>query len=278
MAKSFVVALAMALVPSLSSAFLVRPPTTATAFTAASTFKSSSSSALHVLPSSVVDSETARTYFYLWFFGGSGGGGVALGQFPTQFAKFRELTSMSSDSSLSQGGPTVGISPLCLYPRDLSTADLDAVLVKSNKKNQLSVEQMVARGPKPNYMSQKGYLCFTSFAAANAGCDPLTVRAVFDAMSTGDNVAPEDAQMKLDAYRAEVGTDKRGTFRGDLLKTKLAGFSSIAFLLFLLGPIVGSTCLESAAMGWFPEWSGSNDLPWSLVVGPGAWTIPQYWI
>eukprot|EP00584_Thalassiosira_punctigera_P008762 CAMPEP_0172541974 /NCGR_PEP_ID=MMETSP1067-20121228/12673_1 /TAXON_ID=265564 ORGANISM="Thalassiosira punctigera, Strain Tpunct2005C2" /NCGR_SAMPLE_ID=MMETSP1067 /ASSEMBLY_ACC=CAM_ASM_000444 /LENGTH=267 /DNA_ID=CAMNT_0013328113 /DNA_START=97 /DNA_END=897 /DNA_ORIENTATION=- len=225
---------------------------------------------LNGLPDSVQSFEDARGYFYLWFFGGSGGVGVALRQFPLQFQKFRELAAMS-DKGPTRGGDAIGISPLCLYPRDLSRADLDEVL-----NNKMSVEQMVERGPKPNYLSEKGYLCFQSFAAANEGCNPLTLRAVFDAMSTGDNVSPDVAQANLDEFSSDGSAD-RASFKNALLKTKLTGFSSIAFLLFLLGPIVGSTCLDALSAGWFPDWPGNGNLPWSLLVGPGVWTIPKYW-
>lgn len=145
-----------------------------------------------------------------------------------------------------QGGETVGISPICLYPRDICKKDLAKVL-----SNKLSVEKMVQKGPKPNYLSEKGYLCYESFVEANKGCNPLTVRAVFDAMSTGDIVAPDVAQIKLDSFVSDE-TDY-SVFKSELLKTKLAGYSSIAFLLFLLGPIVGSTCLEAFLAGWFPD-------------------------
>lgn len=224
--------------------------------------------ALNVIPDAFTDTpEHARTYFYIWFFGGQGGATVALGQFPRQFEKFKSLFDMAADGPIA-AGDTVGLSPLCLYPRDISKADLDQVL-----SNKLSVEQMVIKGPKPNYMSQKGYLCFESFADANKKSNPLTIRAVFDAMSTGDNVDPFVAQSKLDEFRSDPSA-----FKNSLLKQKLAGFSSIAFLLFLLGPIVAETCLEAAFSGWFPEWPGGDNLPWSLLVGPGFWTIPQYWI
>lgn len=226
---------------------------------------------LNVLPDSVASFEDARGYFYLWFFGGSGGAGVAFGQFPRQFENFQQLFGMSDDGP-TQGGDTVGISPLCLYPRDVSKADLDKVL-----NNKLSVEQMVEKGPKPNYLSERGYLCFDSFVAANKGCNPLTVRAVFSAMSTGDNVQPDAAQASLVEFASDASPD-RAAFKNALLKTKLAGFSAIAFLLFLLGPIAGSTCLEALSVGWFPDWPGNDNLPWSLLVGPGLWTIPEYWI
>lgn len=166
----------------------------------------------------------------------------------------------------------MGISPLCLYPRDFSKADLDKVL-----NNKLSVVKMVEKGPQPNYLSQQGYLCYQSFAFNNKGCNPLTVRAVFDAMSTGDNVSPVVAQENLDDFRNDSSSD-RATFKNALLKTKLTGYSSIAFLLFLLGPIVGSTCLDALNAGWFPDWPGGDNMPWSFVVGPGIWTVKEYWI
>jgi hypothetical protein len=218
----------------------------------------------------VASPDDARAYFALWFFGGSGGAGVALRQVPALYEKIQQRNSMS-DEGPTQGGDTVGISPLCLYPRDLSRADLAKVV-----GNKLSVTKMVATGPKPNYMSENGYLCFQSFEVANTGSNPLTVRAVFDAMSTGDNVAPNVAQACLDSFAGDTSSD--GTvFKQALLKTKLIGYSSVAFLLFLLGPIVGATCLEAGSMGWFPEWPGNDNLPWSLLVGPGFWTIPEYW-
>jgi hypothetical protein len=233
---------------------------------------SSSLTKVNTLPEAFTHNyEDARGFFYIWFFGGSGGVGVALRQFPAQYAKFQQLLSMKNDEP-TLGGTTIGISPLCLYPRDLSKADLDKVL-----NNKLTVEQMVQKGPKVNYLSQRGYLCYPSFVDANKGCNPLTVRAVFDAMSTGDNVSPDVAQTKLDEFKNDTSPD-RAVFKNSLLQTKLSGFASIAFLLFLLGPIVGATCLDAASAGWFPEWPGNDRLPYSLLVGPGFWTIPQYWI
>ena len=231
-----------------------------------------STTSRRVLPESVElgGPGAAQSYFFLWFFGGSGGAGVALRQFPQQLEKFNSLRAMSDDGP-TEGGENMGISPLCLYPRDICKKDLAKVL-----SNKLSVEKMVEKGPKPNYLSEKGYLCYESFVEANRGCNPLTVRAVFDALSTGDIVAPDVAQMKLDSFSNDQSSDF-SAFKSELLRVKLTGFSSIAFLLFLLGPIVGSTCLESLAKGWFPEWPGGNNLPWSLLLEPGAWTIPQYW-
>ena len=209
--------------------------------------------------------------FYKQNLSGQGGVAVALRQFPAQFSKFQQLFSMSAEEPTA-GGETIGISPLCLYPRDLSKADVDKVL-----NNKLSVEKMVEKGPKVSYMATKGYLCFAAFQEANQNCNPLTTRAVFDALSTGDNVSPFEAQKMLDEFANDTSPD-RSKFKSELLRTKLTGFSSIAFLLFLLGPIVGSTCLDALAYGWFPEWPGINNMPWSLLASPGVWSIPEYWI
>mmetsp|Transcript_5721 Transcript_5721/g.12460 ORF Transcript_5721/g.12460 Transcript_5721/m.12460 type:complete len:266 (+) Transcript_5721:37-834(+) len=259
--------IAFALLAPGYDGFTVRPANQLTRLAAQT--PSNSVTKLNGLPESVTTFEDARGYFYLWFFGGSGGAGVALRQFPLQFEKFQQLYAMANEGQ-TEGGETVGISPLCLYPRDLSKADIAKVL-----NNKLSVELMVEKGPKPNYLSENGYLCFQSFEAANKGCNPLTIRAVFDAMSTGDNVSPDVAQENLDAFSSDASLN---AFKNALLKTKLAGFSSIAFLLFLLGPIVGSTCLDALAAGWFPDWPGTDSMPLSLLLGPGVWTIPQYWI
>lgn len=263
-----------AFMPTGTDGFTVRPATTIMNERYASDLanKTRRKTSLMVLPESVElgGPEAAQSYFFLWFFGGSGGAGVALRQFPQQLEKFMSLGRMSADGP-TEGGETVGISPLCLYPRDLSKNDLAKVL-----SNKLSVEKMVEKGPKPNYLSEKGYLCYESFVDANKGCNPLTIRAVFDSLSTGDIVSPDVAQMKLDSYSSDQSSDF-SVFKSELLKTKLTGFSSIAFLLFLLGPIVGSTCLESLAKGWFPDWPGSSNLPWSLILEPGIWTIPEYW-
>lgn len=293
---SILAAITVVYIPGVCNGFsLVRSSATQNAHYYTS--KSTTSTSLKVLPESITGPEGAQSYFYLWFFGGSGGAGVALRQFPQQIDKFNSLRSMVSSCkiilqhnySLSNllsiltyiwsksgegptlGGETVGISPLCLYPRDLSEKDLAKVL-----NNKLSVEKMVEKGPKPNFMSTKGYLCYDSFVDANKGCNPLTIRAVFDSLSTGDIVSPDVAQTKLDSFTNDPSSDF-SIFKSELLKTKLAGFSSIAFLLFLLGPITGSTCLESFLRGWAPGWPGSDNLPWSLLIEPGIWTIPEYW-
>eukprot|EP00548_Thalassiothrix_antarctica_P016512 CAMPEP_0194191076 /NCGR_PEP_ID=MMETSP0154-20130528/65428_1 /TAXON_ID=1049557 /ORGANISM="Thalassiothrix antarctica, Strain L6-D1" /LENGTH=248 /DNA_ID=CAMNT_0038913461 /DNA_START=242 /DNA_END=985 /DNA_ORIENTATION=- len=231
-----------------------------------------STSRLNSLPDFIATPDDARGFFWLWFFGGQGGATVALGQFPQLIAKSKALFALSDEGPTAGGdNDNVGVSPLCLYPRDLSKADLDKLL-----NNELSVVKMVEVGPKPNYLSEQGYLNYYSFVDANKGCNPLSVRAVFDAMSTGDNVSPDAAQAALDSFKDDTSAD-RSVFKNALLKTRLTGYSSIGFLLFLLGPIVGSTCLDALYAGWFPEWPGGDSMPWSFLIGPGIWTVKDYW-
>jgi len=99
--------------------------------------------------------------------------------------------------------------------------DLQKIL---NNKLVRDVERMVKVGPKPNYLSEKGYLCYASFVDACKDCNPLTVRAVFDAMSTGDNVSPDVAQAALDSFAADLGE-----FKSALLRTKVSGKESLPF-------------------------------------------------
>lgn len=211
-------------------------------------------------------SEDARRLFFLWFFGGSGGGGIALAAFPNMYSRFQEMRSLL-DEGPTLGGETIGLSPLCGYPRDISRADLEKVL-----SNEMSVKTMVEQGPKDNYWAGLGYLRFEAFAAANEDCNPLTVRVVFDSLTTNPSTAePGPSQVLLDEFRTDVEA-----FKSTLLKKKATGWSAIGVLFLLLG-ITANVCGEAFAKGWFPDWPGNTNFPLGLV-DPGFWTIPDYWI
>ena len=115
--------------------------------------------------------------------------------------------------------------------------DLQKIL---NNKLVRDVERMVKVGPKPNYLSEKGYLCYASFVDACKDCNPLTVRAVFDAMSTGDNVSPDVAQAALDSFAEDLGE-----FKSALLRTKVSGKESLhSFRFRSISPIRYSADIE----------------------------------
>lgn len=217
------------------------------------------------------DVESARKLFYLWFFGGSGGGGIAIAAFPDMYKRFMDMRSLGSSSSKDprtiDNDETIGISPLCLYPEDLKLKDVQKIL-----NNPMSVEKMVKLGPKESFWAERGYLRYEAFKAANRDCDPLAIRAVFDALTTSTStVEPDLAQKLLDSFREDLPLFKR-----NLLWNKVKGYSAIALLLFLLA-LAASVSLESLAAGWFPDWPGRDNLPLGFI-DPGFWTIPDYWI
>jgi hypothetical protein len=149
----------------------------------------------------------------------------------------------------------------------LSLSDVEKVL---NQK--IKVEQMVSRGPMDSFWAQRGYLRYEAFVQANQNCNPLAVRAIFDALTTSTStVEPDVAQELLDSFKGDVGAFKR-----ELLKSKVKGYAAIGTLLILLG-LAADVSGEALAGGWFPEWPGNDNFPVGLV-SPGVWTIPDYWI
>ena len=238
-----------------------------------SSSSSSSSSSLTILRAALPgmeDMESARTAFFIWFFGASGAAGIARSAFPRMYDSFRAIQELKGQGP-TLGGPSLGI-PLLLtgYPEDLSTANVQQVL-----NNPLSVDQMVQKYPvADNFWSEKGYLTFQAFSQANAKCNPLTVRAIFDTFATSTNtVEPAVAQDKLDLYKQDLSSLKQG-----LIASKLVSYSAIATLLFLLG-LADVTAAGHAYHGWFPEWPGAVDFPWSILDSEkGLATIPQYWM
>jgi hypothetical protein len=175
----------------------------------------------------------ARTNFFIWLFGASGAAGVARSAFPRMYNNIREIQSYRTipgrtiDKNNNNNVETVGISPLCGYPRDLAVTELKAIL-----NNRLNIEQIVAKYPvEDNFWAQKGYITYSAFRRANAQADPLAVRAVFDCFSQSTEVSsPDIAQQKLDSYKESLDN-----FNRDLLKSKVTGWAAIGTLLGLLG-------------------------------------------
>jgi len=211
----------------------------------------------------------ARKEAFFWFFGASGGAGIARSQFPRMYQNTQVIRGLAGVGP-TEGGETVGISPLCGYPQDLSKADVDKVV-----NNPKTVEQIVDENPKPdNFLAAKGYLVYEAFVEGNPDCNPLAIRAIFDTFSQSTNVVePNVAQQKLDSFKADPSGE---TFKNELLNSKLKGYAAIVTLLFLLG-LADVFAFRDAAMGWFPDWPGLQNFPVGLW-NPGVWTIPQYWI
>lgn len=213
--------------------------------------------------------EGARREAFFWFFGASGGAGIARSQFPKMYQNTQFIRDLAGRGP-TEGGETVGISPLVGYPQDISKADLAKIV-----NNPKSVEQIVEENPYPeNFLAAKGYLIYDAFADGNPDCNPLAVRAVFDTFSQSTSVvAPDVARQKLDSYKADPSGE---TFKTELLLSKIKGYAAIATLLFLLG-LADVFAFKDVAAGWFPDWPGLQNFPESIW-NPGLSTIPQYWI
>jgi hypothetical protein len=221
-------------------------------------------------PSLPEGAEAARASFFFWFFGASGGAGLARSAFPRMFAALRTIRSLRDEGPTLGGSETLGISPFCGYPRDLHVADVERIL-----SNPLTVEEIVEKYPQEgNFLSKAGYLTYDAFVQANEGCNPLTVRAVFDTFKQSTDASePDVAQQKLDEYRQDVYK-----VRDALLRSKFQGYFAIFALLFLLG-LADVVAADEAYHGWFPDWPGGRNIPASLFEPGGSpWTIPDYWI
>jgi hypothetical protein len=226
----------------------------------------------------------ARSNFFFWFFGASGAAGLARSAFPRMYQNVMEIqelakwTPTSSSRSSKSGGSSstsshtdfVGLSPLCGYPRDVSTTDVLSII-----NNKLSAAQIVAKYPvEGNFWAAKGYLTYDAFSRANANVDPLAVRAVFDCFAQSTPLSnPDIAQSKLDSYRESLETFKR-----DLLYSKVTGWASILTLLGLLG-LADIEAFNFANVGWFPDWPGGKLWQEGGLFDPniGLSSIPKYW-
>lgn len=236
-----------------------------------------SSTRLHIDASELtLEQITARSNFFIWFFGASGAAGIARSAFPRMYSNIQEIQSykdiaLSKVLSKNAEAKTVGISPLCGYPRDLAVDDLNKIV-----NNRLNIEKIVAKYPVENNLwAKKGYITYEAFKKANADVDPLAVRAVFDCFSQSTEVSnPDIAQKKLDSYQ-----DSLDNFKADLFYSKAVGWAAIAALLGLLG-LADIEAYGFAYTGWFPDWPGGRLWLEGGLIDPktGPWTIPKYWI
>jgi hypothetical protein len=211
----------------------------------------------------------ARSNFFFWFFGASGAAGLARSAFPRMYSNVVEISELGK-AVTNNKSDWVGLSPLCGYPRDVSTFDVNLIV-----NNKLSVEQIVKKYPVDgNFLAASGYLTYEAFAKANTGADPLAVRAVFDCFAQSTPVSnPEIAQKKIDSYKESLSK-----FKSDLLYSKATGWASIVTLLGLLG-LADIEAFNFAYAGWFPDWPGGQMWLERGLFDPetGLGAIPKYW-
>ena len=230
-----------------------------------------SNTALHVwFPNEGM--EVARGTFGWWIMGAAGSGGAARTAFPKLYNDYVEIQQLKGIGP-TLGGPTIGLNPLLGYPEDVCLKDFEKVV-----NNPLSVDEITAKFPvEGNFLAAKGYLTLEAFQKANADANPLAVRVVFDSFGKPKAVEPMVAQSLLDEYKVNPMKVKQ-----KLLVGKLTVYVAAASLLFLLG-LADLASATDLYRGWFPEWPGGKNFPFSIFTPEGSifkigdyflWDIP----
>lgn len=152
------------------------------------------------------------------------------------------------------------------YPDDVYSDDVMTII-----NNNMTVYDIVDQYPIEGQLP--GYLRFESLQKANPDVSQVAVRAIFDSIAVGVNknsVAPRIAAEKFELYKQE-GLESM-TKNSRLSKT--IGVTALVVLLTLLGS-ADYFALFHLFHGWFPEWSGTARLPFSLLDFPAYAELPS---
>jgi len=177
------------------------------------------------------------------------------------------------------------------YPEPVYKEDILAIInIDHPRHHNMTIQDIVDTYPIPNQIP--GMLRFESLAQANAHISQVAVRAVFDSMAIGMNknsVAPQVAIQKFAQYNnhnnyggGDGGDGGDGTSGLDVMKSnsqlsKTIGVTALLFLLSLIGT-ADYFALYHFIHGWFPEWSGTSQLPGSLLDFQNLVHLPDYFM
>eukprot|EP00591_Stephanopyxis_turris_P007442 CAMPEP_0195510280 /NCGR_PEP_ID=MMETSP0794_2-20130614/2970_1 /TAXON_ID=515487 /ORGANISM="Stephanopyxis turris, Strain CCMP 815" /LENGTH=267 /DNA_ID=CAMNT_0040637667 /DNA_START=26 /DNA_END=829 /DNA_ORIENTATION=+ len=207
------------------------------------TFHSSSSLLLSLIKKT--DPSEARGVFWFTFIASSGGLGIGAKQVP------EILKDLDNIKALAGVGPTLGGEELktskiatLIYPVALSKKDVEKVI-----KSVPSCAKISAQGDSTSYMASGGYIDRADFSKALRGCNPLAIRAVFDALSEGKGsyASPTTIDAKLEDWRGKGGINAFAENLQSAISTKLSSYLALAFIF----AIVADLCIENAIQGWF---------------------------
>jgi len=201
----------------------------------------------------IQEMETARAAFVLCFAGALGTAAVGREVIPITLRELKKVNALKGQGRSLMSGEKLD---LFGYPEAVYSDDIKAIL-----NNNMTVYEIVSEYPIEGQLP--GYLRFESLAQANAEVSQIAVRALFDSIAIGLNknsVAPSVAAEKLELYKRE-GLDMM-TSNSRLNKT--IGVSALVILLGLLGA-ADYFAIFHLFHGWFPEWSGTASLPFSLL-------------
>lgn len=152
------------------------------------------------------------------------------------------------------------------YPEPVYSDDIMTIL-----NNDMTVYDVVQEYPIPGQLP--GYLRFESLAQANSEVSQVAVRALFDSIAVGVNknsVAPQKAVEAFEVYKREGLANMTKSSR----LSKTIGVVALVFLLGLLGT-ADYFAIFHLFHGWFPEWSGTARLPFSLLDFPAYAQLPS---
>jgi len=248
------------LLVSSTNGFVVVPKTQS------STIKSSSSLFVGIDPQIMQEMTNSRSAFGLYLFGSLGTAALGRSAIPVTIDRIKLNNALAKEGETkdSLGGANMQLG----YPGPVFEDDVREVL-----DNPMSMTEIVDKFPIPGKI--RGFLSYEAFAKANPNSSPLAVKAVWDAFALGINtkvVSPFTAQGKFDKFREDMSEIK-----SMLLYGKIIGI--VAFLLLLggLGTADGYAAYHGWK-GWFPEWPGLNNFPFSFVdPSTGILAIPKYY-
>lgn len=174
------------------------------------------------------------------------------------------------------------------YAERIYLEDVQSIL--SNKLDAISIATKYQgdKSEKYEYTHLKTqnippFLSFEAYQRANPTSNPVALRAVFDSFSNSlggiNSISPITAQERIDEYTSNIYTMVQR-----LNRSKVLGLSAFIFVLSLLG-FVDYLTIYHLWRGFFPEWNGFIDLPFSLLdeeIGISVlpkyfvWEIPEY--
>jgi len=214
----------------------------------------------------ISEMETARAAFVLCLAGALGTAAVGREVIPVTLREWKKVNALKGQGYSSMSGEKLD---LVGYPDDVYSDDVMAII-----NNNMTVYDIVDEYPIEGQLP--GYLRFESLQKANPDVSQVAVRAIFDSIAVGVNknsVAPRIAAEKFELYKQE-GLESL-TKNSRLSKT--IGVSALVVLLTLLGS-ADYFALFHLFHGWFPEWSGTARLPFSLLDFPAYLELPSHFM
>lgn len=211
----------------------------------------------------ISEMETARAAFVLCLAGALGTAAVGREVIPVTLREWKKVNALKGQGYSSMSGEKLD---LVGYPDDVYSDDVMTII-----NNNMTVYEIVDEYPIEGQLP--GYLRFESLQKANPDVSQVAVRAIFDSIAVGVNknsVAPRIAAEKFELYKRE-GLESM-TKNSRLSKT--IGVSALVVLLTLLGS-ADYFALFHLFHGWFPEWSGTARLPFSLLDFPAYAELPS---